>query len=70
MKRAIKQAVMEVSSYLGNTPTVARSSYIDPRVIDSYENGHSITEAARGVYRSPQARQVELEKAVLELLSD
>ncbi|MEO7587094.1 MAG: DNA topoisomerase IB [Arachnia sp.] len=69
-KRAIRQAVMEVSSYLGNTPTVARSSYIDPRVIDSYENGHSITDAARGVYRSPQARQVQLEKAVLELLSD
>ncbi|RMB61283.1 DNA topoisomerase IB [Tessaracoccus antarcticus] len=68
-KRAIKQAVMEVSSYLGNTPTIARSSYIDPRVIDSYENGHTIRETARGVYRSPQARQRTLEQAVLELLS-
>ena len=69
-KRAIKQAVMEVSSYLGNTPTVARSSYIDPRIIDAYENGDTIHEAARGLHRSPQIRQQKLEKAVLELLED
>ncbi len=69
-KRAIKQAVMEVSSYLGNTPTVARSSYIDPRIIDSYENGATIEHAARGTHRSPQLRQRTLEKAVLELLAD
>lgn len=67
-KRAIKQAVMEVSSYLGNTPTVARSSYIDPRIIDAYENGNTIGDTARGVHRSPQLRQVNLESAVLELL--
>ncbi|MGO1383640.1 MAG: DNA topoisomerase IB [Arachnia sp.] len=69
-KRAIKQAVMEVSSYLGNTPTVARSSYIDPRVIDAYENGNTIHEAAHGLHRSPQIRQRKLEKAVLELLEN
>ena len=67
-KRAIKQAVMEVSSYLGNTPTVARSSYIDPRVIDAYENGQTIHEAAYGLHRSPQIRQEKLEMAVLDLL--
>jgi DNA topoisomerase IB len=38
-KRAVNQAVREVSTALGNTPAVARASYIDPRVIDSYENG-------------------------------
>ncbi len=69
-KRAIKQAVMEVSSYLGNTPTVARSSYIDPRIIDAYENGNTILQAAGGLHRSPQLRQEKLEKAVLELLED
>lgn len=67
-KRAIKQAVMEVSSYLGNTPAVARSSYIDPRVIDAYENGSTIKQAARGLHRSPQFRQENMEKAVLKLL--
>ena len=29
----------EVAAYLGNTPTLARSSYVDPRVIDAYEEG-------------------------------
>ncbi len=67
-KRAIKRAVMEVSSYLGNTPTVARSSYIDPRIIDAYENGETIHQVAHGLHRSPQIRQEKLEKAVLELL--
>ncbi|MCW2952566.1 MAG: topoisomerase [Conexibacter sp.] len=38
-KRAVSRAVREVSAALGNTPTVARASYIDPRVIASYEDG-------------------------------
>ncbi len=69
-KRAVKQAVMEVSSYLGNTPTIARASYIDPRVLDAYENGDTIVAAARRKYRTPQSRQSGLEKAVLELLDE
>ena len=32
--KAVRTAVGEVSSYLGNTPTVAKGSYIDPRLID------------------------------------
>lgn len=68
-KRAIRQAVLEVSSYLGNTPTVARASYIDPRIIDRYEAGHTIAVAAAKRYRTPQARQAALEAALLELLS-
>lgn len=68
-QRAIKQAVHEVASYLGNTPTVARSSYIDPRVIDSYESGDTIATAAAKRYSTANARQTGLEQAVLELLS-
>src|SRR3954467_4837572 len=33
-KRAITRAIKEVARYLGNTPAVCRSSYIDPRVFD------------------------------------
>lgn len=66
--RAIKQAATEVASYLGNTPTVARNSYIDPRIIDHYESGETIGKAARRRYRSAQARQNGLESAVRELL--
>jgi DNA topoisomerase-1 len=38
-QRAVRRAVRIVSTALGNTPAVARSSYIDPRVIASYEGG-------------------------------
>lgn len=38
----IRKAVVSVSEKLGNTPAVARSSYIDPRVIDEYTNGTTI----------------------------
>jgi DNA topoisomerase IB len=43
--RAISRAVQEVAHYLGNTPAVARRSYIDPRVIDFYEQGATIDPA-------------------------
>jgi DNA topoisomerase IB len=39
---AVVRMVREVADYLGNTPAVARSSYIDPRVIELYENGVTI----------------------------
>jgi DNA topoisomerase IB len=41
-KRAISRAVQEVARYLGNTPAVARASYIDPRVFDRYRGGVTI----------------------------
>ena len=41
-KRAITRAVKEVAHYLGNTPTVCRSSYIDPRVVDRFQAGETI----------------------------
>ena len=41
-KRAINRAVKEVAHYLGNTPTVARASYVDPRVFDRFEDGLTI----------------------------
>jgi DNA topoisomerase IB len=40
--RAVSRAVREVSSALGNTPAVARASYIDPRVITLFESGEVI----------------------------
>ncbi len=66
-KRAEREAIGQVATYLGNTPTVARSSYIDPRVLDAYASGSTISAAASRAYRSPDARQAGLERAVLEL---
>jgi len=68
-RRAVKGAVLEVSEYLGNTPTIAKNSYIDPRVIDLYENSTTLDPAILTRHRSPATRQRALEKAVLDLLS-
>ncbi|MGA8046697.1 MAG: DNA topoisomerase IB [Dermatophilaceae bacterium] len=68
-KRAVRAAVEEVAAYLGNTPAVARSSYIDPRVIDLYEAGTTIEPPRVTARTSPARRQELLEKAVLELLT-
>ena len=60
----------EVAEYLGNTPTIAKNSYIDPRVIDLYESGTTIDpDLVTKKYRSPAAKQRTLEEAVLDLLS-
>ncbi|MTE27556.1 DNA topoisomerase IB [Winogradskyella ouciana] len=42
LDKNIKQAVVQVSERLGNTPSVARSSYIDPRIIEEYVEGRTI----------------------------
>lgn len=42
LDKNIRDAVVKVSERLGNTPSVARSSYIDPRVIDEYIDGKTI----------------------------
>jgi DNA topoisomerase-1 len=41
-KRAVSAAMKEVASYLGNTPTVARASYVDPRLVDLFNDGITI----------------------------
>lgn len=67
-KRAERRAIGEVATYLGNTPAVARSSYVDPRVLDAYASGETIAAAATRSYRTPDARRSGLERAVLDLV--
>jgi DNA topoisomerase IB len=67
-KRAVAATMREVADYLGNTPTLARSSYVDPRVVDAYDEGRTIRSATRRTYATPDERQVALERAVLRLL--
>ncbi len=72
-RRAINGAVRGVSEVLGNTPAVARRSYIDPRVFDRYLSGWTIGgELDRiGTLRGPDdRRRARLERAVLDLLDD
>jgi DNA topoisomerase IB len=67
-KRAVRAAISEVATYLGNTVAVARSSYIDPRVFDLYENGVTIESTVRRTYPTPAKRQAAIESAVLAML--
>jgi DNA topoisomerase I len=67
-KRAVSGAMKEVASFLGNTPTLARSAYVDPRVIEAYEEGRTIAAATRRTHDTPDARQAALERATLRLL--
>ncbi|MDN3026946.1 DNA topoisomerase IB [Streptomyces sp. S.PB5] len=71
-RRAIARAVREVADYLGNTPAVCRASYINPRVIELYEEGVTVSEVLpdlgdEGVHGIP-ATQGPAERAVLRLL--
>jgi DNA topoisomerase IB len=72
-KRAIARVVREVADYLGNTPAVARASYIDPRVIDLYERGITIAPMLGRLGENRDlgdlATRGPAERAVLELLT-
>jgi len=71
-KRMVVRAVKEVAYYLGNTPAVARASYIDPRVIDRFQDGLTIAgvmtdlpeDAGEGT-----AIQGPVEEAVIDLVT-
>jgi DNA topoisomerase-1 len=67
-KRAVAGAMKEVSSFLGNTPTLARSAYVDPRVIDAYEEGRTIASTTRRTFDNSDERQAALERATLRLI--
>jgi DNA topoisomerase IB len=72
-KRAIVRVVQEVADYLGNTPAVARGSYIDPRVIARYEEGatiaSSLADLGKGQEFGDVATKGHAERAVLALVT-
>lgn len=57
-RAAIALAMRDAAEVLGNTPAIARASYVDPRIIDRYERGQ--------VLELPRGRTVE--RALLELI--
>ena len=62
-KKAVSRAMKEVAELLGNTPTVARASYVDPRVIDLYHEG-KVADVA------PDDPREKAEEEVLDLLTE
>jgi DNA topoisomerase-1 len=69
-ERRVSAAIKTVSAYLGNTPAVARASYVDPRVIDRFHDGATISlpDGEPDLAR-PRVR-ARIEAEVLTLLSD
>jgi DNA topoisomerase IB len=71
-KRAKAWAVKEVARYLGNTPTVARTAYIDPRVFDRFDGGLTIAGVLPELVEDTAAwpdLQGTIEAAVLDLIA-
>ncbi|WP_345613600.1 DNA topoisomerase IB [Pseudonocardia adelaidensis] len=74
-RRVVNRALEDVADHLGNTPTVARSSYVDPRVIERFEEGRTVLPALRalgngsGPDLTDDAVRAEVERAVVRLIA-
>ena len=67
-RRTINRAAATVAEALGNTPTVAKSAYIDPRILDHYCSGATISAAIGAAYLETGARE-QCERAVRKMLA-
>jgi DNA topoisomerase IB len=70
-KKVISAAYKQVSELLGNTPAVCKASYVDPRVVDRFENGETVAHVLRQADEAEADRDTQkvLEAAVCRLLS-
>jgi DNA topoisomerase-1 len=70
-KRVISSVMRKVGERLGNTPTVARNSYVSPAVVEQYLDGRTIEDFRPRNLRIVTARDIGLdqeENATLSLL--
>jgi DNA topoisomerase IB len=70
-KRVVAATMRAVGEKLGNTPAVARASYVSPAVVEQYLDGRTIDDFRPRHLRVVGARDIELdleEQAVLSLL--
>ena len=69
-KKSVTKAVKAVAKRLGNTPAVARSSYISPSIIESYMNGDDIYEVYQTIKSMRPKKYLKPEEsAVIRLLT-
>jgi DNA topoisomerase IB len=71
-RRALAAAYRDVAEQLGNTPAVVKASYVDPRLLDLYDEGVTLAERCKRL-PSPEAfggrGRRTVERAVIELLT-
>jgi DNA topoisomerase-1 len=68
-RRVVTSVMRRVGRELGNTPAVARSSYVSPAVIDQYLDGTTIEDFRPRHLRIVGARDVGLDREEQALLS-
>jgi DNA topoisomerase IB len=78
-RRAVAAAMREVAEYLGNTPAVARASYVDGRAVDRWEDRITLAPVLAGLgadgrpdaapWNRAAATREAIERAVLDLLT-
>jgi DNA topoisomerase IB len=69
-QRQVRSAMVLTAQRLGNTPTVARASYVDPRVIELFEQGVTVGDYLTSVPSDPVQAQDKLDKAVVRMLTE
>lgn len=68
-KQIVNDCIKKVAAQLGNTPAIARKSYVDPRVINAYMQSDAIAKVSRTVATMrPRKYTTRGERAVLALL--
>ena len=70
-KKAITSMIKSVAERLGNTPAIAKSSYVDPRVIAAYEDGITLPKLRQTMASMTPKKYLSVdEQCVLRLLKD
>lgn len=68
-RRTVRAAMEDVATFLGNTPTIARGSYVDPRVVELYDRGIVLPpRAVRLAEHADDEHRAALERGTLRLL--
>lgn len=68
-QRTEKAVLRDVAEQLGNTPAVARRSYVDPRVFTAYAEGRTIDRALHRIAgKAMEEARPAIERAIIRLL--
>ena len=73
VRKKVVEAVKETAAELGNTPAVARNSYIEPSVLSSFEKGEVVEkyfDKVQDLVEHTEPKLAEPEKALKELLEE
>ena len=69
-KKAVTKIVKQVAKRLGNTPAIARQSYIDPRIFIAFEDEVKLSKVRKSITKMRPRKYLSVdEQCVLEILA-